>query len=222
MKIFIYLRNIFYNLFHLLKIVTKSNSINWSYLAGEISNCDIDLQAKIYNNHDLNNVKVGKGTYISRNANISNALIGKFCSIGPNLYCGWGVHPHNGISTSPVFYSKKKITGFTFSAKDKIEERKLITIGNDVFIGMNVIILDGVNIGDGAVIGAGAVVSKNIPPYAIAVGCPIKIIKYRFPKEIIDTLVSYRWWDQDEEVLRKIEKSFFDVESFIAFIKKET
>jgi serine acetyltransferase len=85
---------------------------------------------------------------------------------------------------------------------------------------MNVTILDGIKIGDGAVIGAGAVVTKDIPPYAVAVGCPIKIIKYRFSKEIIDSLIASKWWDQDDVVLKEIEKNLFDVEKFLANIKQ--
>lgn len=52
-------------------------------------------------------------------------------------------------------------------------------IGSDVWIGANCTILGGVTIGDGAVIGAGSVVTKDIPSYAIAVGNPAKVIKYR-------------------------------------------
>lgn len=216
MTIIKYIRNLFYNVFQLLKIASKSKIMYWNWLVSNIRNCNIDAQARVLDNHFLNNVTVGKGTYIAYSAFISNTSIGKFCSIGPNFDCGWGFHPINGISTSPAFYSTKKQAGFTFSTSDKCEERKFITIGNDVFIGRNVTVLDGVNIGDGAVIGAGAVVSKNIPPYAIAVGCPIHIIKYRFSQEIIDSLVASRWWDQDDEVLKEVEKNFFDVEKFLA------
>jgi len=216
-----YIRNFFYNVFQFMKIASKSKIIYWNHLVSNIKNCKIDVQANVLNNHFLNNVTVGKGTYIAFSAFISNTTIGKFCSIGPNLACGWGFHPVNGISTSPAFYSTKKQAGFTFSTSDKCEERKPITIGNDVFIGWNVTILDGVNIGDGAVIGAGAVVSKDIPPYAIAVGCPIQIIKYRFSKEVIDSLIAFKWWDQNDEVLQEVEKNFFDVEKFLAFMKGE-
>jgi acetyltransferase-like isoleucine patch superfamily enzyme len=52
-------------------------------------------------------------------------------------------------------------------------------IGNDVWIGANCSILGGVTIGDGAIIGAGSVVTKDIPAYAIAVGNPAKVKKYR-------------------------------------------
>lgn len=215
-----YLRNLFHNVFRFLKIAAKSKDIYWNNLVSNIINCEIDVQARVYNNHILNNVTVGKGTYIASNAYISYTSIGKFCSIGPNILCGYGFHPTNGISSSPAFYSTRKQAGFTFSEYDKCEERKIITIGNDVFIGMNVTILDGIKIGDGAVIGAGAVVTKDIPPYAVAVGCPIQIIKYRFSKEIIDSLIASKWWDQDDVVLKELEKNLFDVEKFLAFMKQ--
>lgn len=215
-----YLRNLFANTLGFLKIAAKSKDINWNSLVSNINNCKIDAGARVYGNHILKNVTVGKGTYITSNAYISHTNIGKFCSIGPNLFCGYGLHPTNGISSSPAFYSTRKQTGFTFSASDKFEERQLITVGNDVFIGMNVTILDGITIGDGAVIGAGAVVTKDIPPYAVAVGCPVKIIKYRFSDEIIDALVESRWWDQDDATLKEVEKHFFDVEKFLAVIKE--
>lgn len=214
-----YIRNLLYNFIRFMKISAKSKDIYWNSLISNIVNCKIDDQARIYNNHILNAVTVGKGTYIATNAYISHTNIGKFCSIGPNFLCGYGFHPTDGISSSPVFYSTRKQAGFSFSKSDKCEERKIINVGNDVFIGMNVTILDGITIGDGAVIGAGAVVTKDIPPYAVAVGCPIKIIKYRFSEEIIGSLIESKWWDQGDAILQEVEKNFFDVEKFLEIIK---
>ena len=88
-------------------------------------------------------------------------------------------------------------------------------IGNDVFIGANVTVLDGITIGDGAVIGAGTVVSKDIPPYAVAVGSPIQIIKYRFDEGTIQKLRNLKWWDFSDEQLKNFEKYFFDIEGFL-------
>lgn len=65
------------------------------------------------------------------------------------------------------------------SAQPWDEQRIGITLGDDVWIGANSVILPGVTIGRGAVIGAGAVVTKDIPEYAIAVGNPARVIKYR-------------------------------------------
>lgn len=164
---------------------------------------------------------IGDYTIIARNAIISRTSIGKCCSLGPNLFCGWGIHPSNGISSHTMFYSTKKQSGITLSKEDKIVEQKPIQIGNDVFVGANVTILDGVTIGDGAMIGAGAVVSKDIPPYAIAVGNPIKIVKYRFDEDIIKKLQKIQWWNFPEEQLQDVERMFFDIEGFVEKYYKE-
>lgn len=170
---------------------------------------------KLYPPYRIIDCSIGKGTYISENAKISMTNIGKFCSIGPNFLCGWGIHPTKYITTSPAFYSTNKQNGITYSKENKITERKKITIGNDVFIGMNVTILDGVVVGDGAIIGAGAVVVKDVEPYSIVGGVPAKHIKYRFDEEIRNKLLKIKWWNFDEEKLQDVEKMFFDVESFV-------
>ncbi|WP_018613825.1 CatB-related O-acetyltransferase [Segetibacter koreensis] len=192
------------------------------YIDGFIASADkseIDKKTKIIKPYKIHHATIKLGTYVSTNSRVSFTEIGKFCSIGPNFFCGYGIHPINGISTSPVFYSTQMQAGFSYSKNDKIEERKKITIGNDVFIGANVTVLDGVTIGNGAIIGAGAVVSKDIPPYAIAVGTPIKIIKYRFEPEIIEKLQKIEWWNKDEKVLKSVEKYFFEVNKFIELLE---
>jgi len=189
--------------------------MDWEHIMFEVKDTQLGKNVTIYRPTHIKDSEIGDYTYISTNAQISMTHLGKFCSIGPNLLCGWGIHPTNGISTSPMFYSTRKQNGFSLTEKDKIMERKPITLGNDVFIGANVTILDGVTIGDGAIIGAGAVVSKDIPDYAIAVGCPIKIIKYRFDDETISALKRIQWWNFKEEELQDVERMFFDIEGFI-------
>lgn len=188
---------------------------HWDFLADDQTNVKMGKNVKLTPKYNISDCIIGDYTYIAQNSIISKTTIGKFCSIGPNLVCGWGIHPTNGISTSPMFYSTLCQNGMTLSSENKIEERKPITIGNDVFIGANVTILDGVTIGDGAVIGAGAVVSKDIPPYAVAVGCPIRIKNYRFEPKQIEKLLELRWWNFNESELKIIEKNFFDLDDFL-------
>lgn len=56
---------------------------------------------------------------------------------------------------------------------------KPIIIEDDVWIGSNAVINSGVKIGKGAIIGAGSVVTKDVPPNAIVIGVPAKMLKYR-------------------------------------------
>lgn len=57
--------------------------------------------------------------------------------------------------------------------------RRGITIEDEAWIGNAAIVLDGVTVGRGAVIGAGAVVTRDVPPMAIAVGNPARVIRRR-------------------------------------------
>ncbi len=213
------LRKIIFKIIPELYIIQKD--IDWDYYANREEKNIIRKNVYIYSPKHIDTSEILDYTYISYNSWISNTRIGKFCSIGPNLVCGWGIHPTNGLSTSPSFYSTKAPNNTSFSKEDKIEERKPITIGNDVFIGANVTILDGVTIGDGAIIGAGAVVSKDIPPYAIAVGCPIEIKKYRFDDEKIDALKKIEWWNFEKEKIKDVESYFFDVDAFLKKYSKK-
>lgn len=187
----------------------------WYVVQNYINNSTISAKARLYSKYEVSESEIGDYTYVARNSRIQKTTIGKFCSIGPNLLCGWGIHPVNALSTSPMFYSTMRQNGVTLSDTDKIEEVKSIKIGNDVFIGANVTILDGVTIGDGAIIGAGAVVSKDIPSYAVAVGCPIRIIHYRFSEDKIKKLRRIAWWNFDDERLEDVERMFFNVDDFI-------
>ena len=203
------LRGFYFRLFPELKsIAERSKEVinNNSYLG---------KYCKIYPRSRLFNSIIGNYTYIAENSFINNTIIGKFCSIGPNLISGWGNHPLEGISTHPMFYSDKAQNGITLSKINKVVENKQIQIGNDVFIGMNVTILDGITIGNGAVIGAGAIVSKDIPDYAIAIGNPIKVSRYRFNEDIIKSFLEIEWWNFSDDKLMLIEKHFFDIEKFM-------
>jgi acetyltransferase-like isoleucine patch superfamily enzyme len=147
--------------------------------------------------------EIGAYSYISSRSEITHAKIGKFCSIGRDCLVGLPIHSINNISTSPLFTSKNNALRLKWVQQNSFKEFKTVTIGNDVWVGSRVIIQGGVTIGDGSVIGAGALVTKDIPPYSIAVGIPAKVIKYRFEVNIIQELLKIKWWDKKEVELKE-------------------
>jgi acetyltransferase-like isoleucine patch superfamily enzyme len=147
------------------------------------------------------NIEIGKYSYggCFNLANIQAfTKIGRYCSFAENVYIFNANHPVGYKSTHPFFYNPS----LRYVETEQISRRS-IEIGNDVWIGQNAIILASVTIiGDGAVIGAGAVVTKDVPDYAVVVGNPGKVIKYRFSEQTIRKLKQERWWDKDIEDLR--------------------
>lgn len=209
-----YLKVLLSNLFREPDI-PSGKTCGYTLVKSEKAGCVIADQTRIYSPFFMHRVQLDAYSYVAKNCNITNCKIGKFCSIGPNFCCGLGIHPTNGISTSPMFYSTAEQNGMTLCDENKLEENKLTTIGNDVFIGANVTLLDGVSIGDGAVVGAGAVVVNDIPPYAVAVGVPAKVVKFRFDKETIARLQEKQWWNWPLDKLKEIELNFWNVSEFV-------
>ncbi len=126
--------------------------------------------------------------------------IGAFCSIasGVQIFLG-GDHRTDWVTTYPfniLWEAGKGIKGHPKTKGDVI-------IGNDVWIGVEAVILSGVRIGDGAVIGARAVVTKDVPPYAIVAGNPSVVVRKRFGEEIIQRLLSVKWWEWEEMRIEK-------------------
>jgi len=128
---------------------------------------------------------IGCYTYIGKYSSITKASIGNYCSIGSGVLIGLGEHRLDMASTSTELYS-----GDVYSKLTKDE----VVIGHDVWIGANAIVLRGVHVGTGAVIGAGAIVTKDVPEYAIVVGVPARIIRYRLSQDIRDKLLISKWW----------------------------
>lgn len=147
-------------------------------------------------------LEIGRYTFIGNNTFIDScSTIGAFCSISSDVKIGMRNHPLGYISTSPVFYSKFR--GWVKEDLFNEANEKTVKIEEDVLISANAIILNGVKIGRGAVVGAGAVVTKDVPPYAIVAGVPAKVIKYRFPSNIIQQIEDSKWWLKDDEALKE-------------------
>ena len=166
---------------------------------------------------------LGIGSYIvdatieTTNYKRSHILIGNYCSIAHRIKWFSGLnHPSNVITTYPfdVLEADDASTVYSSSIFTSANHYQII-IGSDVWIGADATIMAGVHIGDGAVIGAGAVVAKDVPPYAIVVGNPGKVIKYRFDEETINKLLKMRWWLWDKVKIDERRPFMNDAKEFI-------
>jgi len=146
---------------------------------------------------------VGKYCFVNDYTRITKTKIGNFVSIGNNVAIGQGEHDLKKLSTSTYFLD---------NVYEELTNKKCI-IKNDVWIGSYAFIKRGVTIGNGAVIGTHAVVTKDVPDFAIVIGAPAKIIRYRFDKEIINKLLEIEWWNFNDKQLEKLKnKNFFNKE----------
>jgi acetyltransferase-like isoleucine patch superfamily enzyme len=119
-----------------------------------------------------NSIEVGDYVFIGSKAHLyANIKIGHFVILASNVAVVGGDHRFDMVGV-PI----------RFSGRDGLEEL-LTVIGDDVWVGHGVIIMAGVKIGRGAVIGAGSIVTKDVPPYAVMVGVPAKILCYRFTEQ---------------------------------------
>lgn len=155
-------------------------------------------------NAHYNMITLGKMSYISASKwalegiGECHALIGGYTSIGYDVYFDIAQnHAYDEISTYP-FDDIFKIGNDFRVHRGRYNKQQLI-IGNDVWIGAGVRIIKAVTIGNGAIIGAGSIVTKDIPPYAVVCGNPAKIIRYRFPDDVIKKLQQIQWWKWSRE-----------------------
>lgn len=180
----------------------------------------ISRKAKVYGHVQVTHSTMGDYSYVGRNSRVIHAEIGKFCSIASETKIGMGTHTLDKISTSPIFTEAKNGTKHSWVNESAVNPFKRVIVGNDVWIGVRTMVMGGVKIGDGAVIGAGSIVTKDIPPYAVVAGVPAKVIRYRFPQEQIEALMSNPWWELPEDKLREHIDLFQDSENIDKIINE--
>ena len=120
--------------------------------------------------HRMRGVKVGKGSKITRTVIIDDSRP-DLITIGQNVWITAGCQ----LLCHQSDISQYKVG---VAVMDLPLKYAPITIKDGAHIGIGSIIMPGVTIGEGAVIGAGSVVTRDIPPYCVAVGSPCKPIKY--------------------------------------------
>lgn len=132
-----------------------------------------------------------------------NTKIGRYTSIAKTAFAATLDHPIKLKGMHGFFFNPD--LGFSSAQR----EYSALSIGNDVWMGHNSVVSSAVaTIGDGAVIGAGAVVFKDVPPYAVVVGNPGRVVRFRFSQETIERLLRERWWERDVDGLRPSARAF--------------
>lgn len=154
----------------------------------------VHLSAIVAENVSLRHCEIGSNCYVGKNSILNSVVLGNYSCIAPNVMIGGMEHSYWMPSISPKL-SKEYVFG------------QKTTIGHDVWVAAGAIIKQGVKIGDGAIVGANSFVNKDVPPYAIVVGSPAKIIKYRFDDEFIKSIDESKFWQyQPKKAIRILSK----------------
>lgn len=136
-------------------------------------------------------VRIGRRVMLVAHPNSNSTLnpeifIGKNCDIGDdcNIQCCNSIRLGKGVLLGrKVMINDTSHGSFLRNQLDlrpslrPLLSKGPIVVDDNVWIGEMVCILGNVHIGKGAIIGAGAIVTKDIPPYSLAVGCPAKVVK---------------------------------------------
>ncbi len=160
-------------------------------------NCHIHLDAQILYN-DAQQFSLAQGVFIGANtilicaddvkgkSGVSSLSIGEGTSIGEmnNIRAGGG---KISIGKKCILAQHISIVAANhLMARDQFmidqpwdENKNFVIIGDDVWIGSGVQIMPGVTIGNGAVVAAGSVVTKDVEPFAIVLGSPAKLLRFR-------------------------------------------
>lgn len=183
-----------------------------------VRNSTLHEYARLKDYAELIDSDLGAYSYISQNSLVNKTRIGKFCSIGHGAYIG--LWEHNMAVSTHSFYLYETSGNFVKGYKNYDKCALTTVIGNDVWVGANSVILKGRTIGDGAIVGAGSVVTRDVPPYAIAVGNPARIVKYRFEPADVEFLCHLNWWHAPREILQELvdRQLFNSLDELRAFV----
>ncbi len=165
----------------------------------------------------LEQLDVGAFTYARSHITPEVARIGRYCSIAEGVQFGHGEHPTDWLSTSSFVYDREfmgpapgaSIPGTLFRPRPTLP-KKPILIGHDVWIGSRAYIRQGVTLGDGCIVGAHAVVTRSVPPYAVVVGNPGRVVQLRLPADLAERVQASSWWSYDFNRFEGLDPSDVD------------
>ena len=129
-------------------------------------------------------VSIGRKSFIHK-----HVTLGDGSGVGYGCHLNGPVHVGNNVMMGPwvlVYTQNHRLDRTDIPMRQQgMGDIRPVTIEDDVWIGARVILLPGDTVGKGSVIGAGAVVSRDIPPYSVAVGNPCRVVRTRKQEDTI-------------------------------------
>lgn len=137
--------------------------------------------------------------------------VGRYAQIGEAVILGPPEHPQDWFSNHPFAFTRERylprmyqFPEFERLAPDGSESCDYVQtvpcdthVGHEAYIGAGSYVKRGVTIGDGAVVGASSVVTRDVPPYAIAIGSPARVKGLRFSESLVARFLALQWWHYD-------------------------
>lgn len=185
--------------------------------------------------HRLKGCEIGAFTFFNASGRTSvyRTRMGRYSQIGESSIIGPPEHPMDWFSNHPFAFTRpahipamyafddfarlapEQDAGEAWAADDAYT-----VIGHEAYIGAGSFVKRGVRIGDGAVIGARSVVTRDIPPYTIAVGSPAKVVRARFDDKLVERFQALQWWKYDLAPWKK-QVDFSQVEKTLEFFEEK-
>ncbi len=161
---------------------------------------------------------------------LNNLRAGRYCSIASGVVIGAHEHPTDWLTTSRAAYFPEVNGWDRLMVGPRVPEIRaksrpfagscpVTTLEPDVWIGQGAFIKSGITIGAGAIIGARATVVKDVPPYAIVVGTPGRVLRLRFPERAVERLLASEWWRYS--IYDLFDAPMDDIEAALAVIEEK-
>lgn len=197
----------------------------------------LDFEAPVYPfGHRLKNCTMGAFTFFNAAGQTSayRVRFGRYSQIGEGSVLGPPEHPQDWFSNHPFAFTRPSLMPsiyrtpqFRRLGPEEDEGPSYVDdvvndtwIGHEAYVGVGSYVRRGVRIGDGAVIGARSVVTRDVPPYAIAVGNPARVIRLRFAEKLVERLLALAWWRYDLAPY-KAHVDYRQMENTLAFFEDE-
>lgn len=133
------------------------------------------------------NGKVTVGKYVILNS--TNIVCNSEVTIGDHCMFAWGtVISDSWVDANTLSATQRKslllkLAGSDSRFPDLHELSKPVIVEDNVWVGFDAVILPGATLGRGCIVGSRTVISESVPPYAVIVGSPARIVKHLNPDD---------------------------------------